>query len=74
MDKEKVSYKEARARCVRYYMNRGYSEKHAEAYIPHDEERVMWLYAIIQEEEERGADHGRSDVLLGLAAAAQGGV
>ncbi len=69
-----VSYEEARARCVRHYMNRGYSEKHAEDHIPHDEERVFYIYNIVQEQEERGKDHGRSDVLLGLAAAAEGGV
>ena len=41
---------EARAEIVRYYEDRGYTHKHAEAHVPHDADQVMRIYNIIQEE------------------------
>ena len=50
--RQEVSYEEALAECIQYYVNRGYSEEHSRDYVSRGEEKVFWLYNIIQEEEK----------------------
>ena len=50
--KQEVSYEEALAECIQYYVNRGYSEEHSRDYVSRGEEEVFWLYNIIQEEKK----------------------
>lgn len=44
------SVAEMRSAIVCYYENKGYSHKHAEAYVPHDADQIMRIYNIIQKE------------------------
>ena len=60
----KKSVSEARAECVRYYENRGYTHEHAEAYVPHDADHVLWLYNKIQEEKKLPPKAKRNNPLL----------
>lgn len=46
----KKAVDEMRTAIVRYYENKGYSHSHAETYVPHDAEKVRWIYNKIQEE------------------------
>lgn len=48
------SIAEMRSAIVQYYEDKGYSHKHAEAYVPHDADQILRIYNIIQE--ERGSD------------------
>ena len=58
------SVSEARAECVRYYENRGYTTKHAEAYVPHDADQIMRVYHAIQEEKKLPPKTERNNPLL----------
>ena len=55
---------EARAECVRYYEDKTYSHNHAEGYIPHDADRIMWVYNAIQEEKKLPPNTERNNPLL----------
>ena len=58
------SVSEARAECVRYYEDRGYTTKHAEAYVPHDADQIMRVYNAIQEEKSLPPNRTRNNPLL----------
>lgn len=49
-----LSLDEMRAECVRYYMAKGYSLEHSEAYIRNDPDEILRVYMHIQEETKRG--------------------
>ena len=49
---QEVSYEEALAECIQYYVKRGYSEEHSRDYVSRGEEKVFHLYNIIQEEKK----------------------
>lgn len=44
------SIAEMRSAIVKYYEEKEYSHEHAEDYVPHDADYVLWLYNKIQEE------------------------
>ena len=50
--RQEVSYEEALAECIQYYVKRGYSEEHSRDYVSRGAEKVFWLYNIIQEEKK----------------------
>ena len=50
--RQEVSYEEALAECIQYYVKRGYSEEHSRDYVSRGEEKVFRLYNIIQEEKK----------------------
>lgn len=58
------SVSEARAECVRYYEDRGYTTKHAEAYVPQDADQIMRVYNAIQEEKNLPPNRTRNNPLL----------
>ena len=41
---------EMRSAIVQYYEDKGYSHKHAEAYVPNDADQIRRVFSIIQEE------------------------
>ena len=49
-----LSLDEMRAECVRYYVDKGYSLEHSEAYIHNDPDEILRVYTHIQEETKRG--------------------
>ena len=49
-----LSLGEMRTACVRYYVDKGYSLEHSEAYVHNDPDEIMRIYTHIQEEKERG--------------------
>ena len=49
-----ITYEEALAVCVQYYVDRGYSVEHATDYVKHTTQGIFWLYDIIQEEKRTG--------------------
>ncbi len=49
-----LTLEEMRAECVRFYVEKGYSLEHSEAYIPNDEAEILRIYTHIQKEKERG--------------------
>ena len=48
----KITFEEALAVCIQYYVDRGYSAEHATAYVNRGEKEVFWLYEQIQKEKE----------------------
>lgn len=49
-----LSLNEMRTECVRYYVAKGYSLEHSEAYIRNDPDEILRVYTHIQEEKEQG--------------------
>ena len=58
------SVSEARAECVRYYEDRGYTHEHAEDYIPRSADQIMRVYNAIQEEKNLPPKKTRNNPLL----------
>ncbi len=51
MEEKKVTYEEALAVCVQYYVDKGYSVEHSTAYVSGEGEKdVFRVYELIQEE------------------------
>jgi len=48
-----LSLDKMRTECVRYYVDKGYSLEHSEAYIHNDPDEILRVYTHIQEEKER---------------------
>ena len=48
----KITFEEALAVCVQYYVDRGNSEELARIIVNRGEEMVYWLYEEIQKEKE----------------------
>ena len=49
-----LSLDERRGEWVRFYVDKGYSLEHSEAYIHNDPDEIMRIYTHIQEEKEQG--------------------
>ena len=48
----KITFEEALAVCIQYYVDRGYSVEHATAYVNRGEKEVFWLHEQIQKEKK----------------------
>ena len=48
----KITFEEALAVCIQYYVDRGYTVEHATTYVNRGEKEVFALYHIIQEEKK----------------------